>query len=507
MKQFFETQKAADACRPLLFSPGGDREAKPLVLSHIPEGTDISEADAGAKWLELPLFEQGLEIAAVMNAKNTSGHPLYDTVAVEAPRRSTKTTAILATLLGRCLMRPGYRVASTAQDGLRSRAKLKEVMTVLRQGGFEAAGLGKLYMGAGSEHILFSNGSVWKAIQPDPGAFRSDAFDAVLVDESGELDPEKAEALQAGYLPTQDTRPDSQTIIAGTPNPEQRAGLLWNTLQDLYNGVYGVGGVVYAARDSDVFADMSDPDNPVYDLDLLCRVHPGIGTLTTVEKIFSRLPKMGLEKWCAEYLCQWPRNANSNALDIDAWKECLSPDGLPTRPDKIGIAFDVAPDASNAAVVAAWRDEQGRAHFEVLACFAGSEWVPQICHPASKKYKGQLGYDSIGQNIDIADKMTRAPYRTPLQPLTMKAMIGAAARFDKEIRKKNVVQYGQSDLTEAVEGAAWRVAGTDGRLFARKASASSVCAVVAASIALWIYDQRSGRPERTRIITSTPSSR
>lgn len=505
-KNFFETDRSADACRPLTFPQEVGTVAKPLVISKYPNGTNVDEAILGAQWLGLDLFKQGLEIAGVMSALDPQGFPLYETFVTQMPRRSTKTTAVLATLLGRCMTRPNYKVASIAQTGVKSRSKLMEVQAALRAKGWDQLDKqNRMVAGMGNTAISFPNGSQWTALPPKPESFRQEAYDVVLIDEAGELDLEKADALLAGILPTMDTRPHAQLIVAGTPNTEARAGILWDTLQDLYKGLPHVGGVVYAAKDTDTFADLSDPDNPVYDMELLRRVHPGIGTLTTEAKVFSRLGPMGLDKWCAEYLCQWPRNAGSSALDIDTWNDCLSPDGLPVRPEKIGIAFDVDPSGESGAVVSAWRDDANRVHFEVLAAFGGTEWIPQICHPASKKYKGQIGYDSIGQNIDVADKMQRAPYRTPLQPLTMKALIGAAARIEKEIKKGNVVHYGQPDLTDAVDGATWRPAGTDGRLFARKASSNSVCTLVAASIALWIYDQRAGRSTGRRVFASTAS--
>lgn len=488
---------------PHAFSPLPGRISAAQILSPIPEGTDIGEADLGAQWLKLPLTPQGEEIAGVLQASAGGGIPTYDTAVVEAPRRSTKTTAILATLLGRGLCRPGYRIASTAQDGLRARAKLKEVMLELRRGGFEDAGLGTLYFSNGTERIEFANGAVWKAIPPDPGAFRSDAFDAVLIDEAGELEPEKADALLAGILPTQDTRPTAQTIVAGTPNVAVRAGLLWDTLDDLRNGEDGVGGVVYAAPDGAVFADLSDPDNPVYDWALVERTHPGIESgLTTLARIKTRLPKMGLAKFSSEYLCQWPSSHATAALDIEAWRDCESAEGLPPRPDRVGLAFDVAPDGQDAALVAAWRDEDGRAHLEVLACRGGSDWVPGECLKAATKHRATVSYDSIGQNIEVADKMTRPPYRTGLKPLNTRALVGASARFDKELRARRIVHYGQPDLTEAVEGAAWRPVGTDGRLFSRKASAATVAPLVAAAEALWAYDLATTSTGRTGIVSA-----
>lgn len=496
----FEGSEVAHARRLLSFSlPLDDLPnvtAEATILSPFPDDTDTTEAVEGAAWMGFDLKPQGVEVASVMNANGEDGHPLYETVVVEIPRRATKTTAVLATLLGRCLHRPGYRVANTAQDGLRARQKLKEVMTALRAAGFEEQGLGTLYFSNGTERIEFANTSVWKALPPDPGAFRSDAFDAVLIDEAGELPPEKADALMAGILPTQDTRPDSQTIVAGTPGLV-RAGLLWDTLEQLRAGVDGVGGVVYEADEREVFLDLSDPDHPIPNLALLLRVHPGISSgLTTVKKVLSRIEKMGLEKWTREYLCQWPRNAAVAALDVEAWRACEA-QGEPERPDKVGVAWDVDPSGEFAALVAAWRDPAGRAHFEVLAAGGGTDWLPREAREVQNAHRGAFGYDSIGQNVEVADRMQRPPFRLRLAPVRARDLVGAAARIEKEIHLRNVVHYGDPELTEAVEGAAWRPMGTDGRLFGRKASAASVAALVAASEALWLYDANA-RPQGER---------
>ncbi|MFT3832871.1 MAG: hypothetical protein QM711_06060 [Micropruina sp.] len=377
-------------------------------------------------------------------------------------------------------------MASTAQDGTRASAKLVEIMTVLRHAGFENEGH-KLYFSNGQQRILFANGSEWKALPPDPGAFRSAAYDLVLIDEAGELPPEKAAALLAGIMPTQDTRPDSQTIVAGTPG-ESRAGLLWDSLADLSAGAPGVGGVVYAAPDGLSFIDMSDPDRPAVDWELLLRTHPGISSgLTTAAKVYSRLAKMGLQKWSAEYLCQWARHAGAVALDVAAWEACEA-SGSSQRPASAAVSFDVDPDGSSAAVVAAWRDATGRACLEVLEAGGGYEWLPGAALRAQAQHRGTVAYDAIGASLDAADRMARPPHRVRTSPTKLRDQVGAAARLEKEISRRNVQHYGDPALTAAVEASAWRPAG-GGRLFLRKPGS---CAVVAAALALWSFDQRAG---------------
>lgn len=447
--------------------------ATPLKISEIPEGTDIGEAVLGATLLGIGIKHQGRQIAAVLNSVKPDGNPLHPNVVVEVARRSAKTTSIWQTLIGRCANRPGYAVVMTAQDGTRARGKFTEMMECLRANDFEgtknpANRRGTLYFANGTERIVFSNRSEMWVVAPDPGNFRSRAADVIFIDEGGELSPDKAQALMAGALPLQDTRPSAQTIVAGTPNVVECAGILWEFRKAFLDGEPLHGGVVYAIGD-EIFADLSDPANPVYDLELLKRVQPGIASgLTTVDIVMSRLKHMGLRKWLHEYMCAWPTNSAASALDIEAWKSCAVP--YQERPDKIALAFDCEPDGSCAALVGGWRDALGRLHLEVLTMEAGTDWLPTACKRAQDKYKTAIYYDAIGQNLDLAEKMARAPFNVRTKKFEMRDMIAACARLEKEVKNKNVVHTNQDDLTGAVESALWRPAGRDGRLLARSSA-------------------------------------
>lgn len=461
-----------------------DIKATPTILSPWPADTDLTEAHKGAEWLSLPLTPQGVEVASVMQATKVGPLgvvPLYRFVVTEMARRSAKTTSILDVLVGRALNRPGYKIASTAQTGLKARAKLLEVQTALIAAGFETQGLGRCLRGAGDTRIEFANGSSWVALPPNGAAFRSEAFDMVLVDEGGEIDAETADDLLSGLIPTMDTRPTAQLVVAGTPG-EVRAGMLWTALEWLRNGRARTGGVVYECPDRREFID---PETGEPDWPLLLATHPGIGTLTDAETIVGNIDVLGIARWSREYLCKWPLTAGVTALDVASWEACES-DDEPQRPEDAAVAFDVDPDGASAVLVAAWRDGRNRAVFEVLASGGGYEWLPEACKEAQEEHRGAISYDAIGPNLDAADKMARAPHRVRCQPTKFRDQVGGAARIDKEIAKRNVVHFGDPELTEGVESSAWRPAG-GGRLFLRK---SGTAAVVAAAMALWEFDRR-----------------
>ncbi|TDE91582.1 hypothetical protein EXU48_15665 [Occultella glacieicola] len=436
----------------------------------------------------MPITTQGEQVAGVLESLAPDGTPLYPTVAILMPRRSTKTTSIWNVLLGRCYAHPGYKVVTTAQDGIRARNKFREVQRALDAFGFKERGLGKLYWGNGFEAIEWANGSRMWVVPPDAAAFRSEAADCMLFDEAGELDEATSEDLVAGALPLMDTRPMGQVIITGTPSP-RRAALLWDTLQEGRDRKKrDVGIVDYSLRDDEpsvLYPDGEDSE-PVLNEKLLYRVHPGIGTLTTIKKMRARFAKMTLVKFEAEYFCRFPTDHTVTAINPAKWDTARA-EVLPVRPDRVGLAFDVAPDSSAAALVAAWRDEDGRAHIEVIGYRSGVAWLPGAGKAAAIKHRCAVAYDVIGANTNPADTMHRS--RVQVTGYNIRHQQGAQQRFVDELDRENLTHYDQTDLNLAAEGANWRNVNEGGRLFGRKASASDVSPIVAAALALWQYDQ------------------
>lgn len=505
----FEYEPTAHACGPLPFSPyvaprKRRNGAAPTFISRIPRETDIATAVFGSELQGLPLLPQGEQIAGVLEARDRDELPLYPTVVILVPRRATKTTSIWNVILGRCRQHPGHKVAVTAQDGLRARNRMREVMRALQARDFEgdknpANRLGKLRWSNGEEAIEYDNGSRIWVVPPEAGAFRGEAADTMFFDEAGELSLQRSEDLVAGALPLMDTRPMGQVIIAGTP-AKTRAGLLWSTLEAGRAGDKSIGVVDYSIKDTEPSVIYPDDGGPaVLNEKVLRRVHPGIGTLTTLKKMRDRFAKMDLATFEREYLCRFPLTDTSSALDIEQW-EAAAAEALPPRPDRVGLAFDVAPDSTAAALVAAWRDDDGVAHLEVLAYRPGTSWLPAAAREAHRKHRTPIAHDTIGANTDPADQMHRQ--RVGLAPQNLRAMQGAASRFVTELDEGRLRHYRQPDLDRAVEGAAWRTVGEGGRLFGRKASTHEVSPLVAASVALWQFDTM-GRRSTPRITTRT----
>ena len=410
------------------------------------------------------------------------GVPDYDEVVVVAPRRCGKTSSIQAALIGRMANIPGYTIITTAQTGLKARARFFDVAQPLHRADPETW---LLWQGAGHECLEYApTGARWYVVAPKGDKFRSEGADCVWVDEAQEFDDEATvQDLQSGIEPTLDTSPYPQLIVSGTP--KAKAGLLWDTLQRGHEGEIGI--VEYAAGEDD-----DTDDEAVWH-----RVHPGIGTLTTIERMRKRRRKLGRLLFGQEYLCRWLDPATTRLISAGSWTGSCR-DVAPSRPERIGLAFEVAVDGSYGAVVGAWRDGDGRAWWELLALRSGAGWLPTYLADLARRRHLAIAYDAIGQNLQVAEALTRVRPRPRLDPLNTRQMIAACPPVFDELHGGRVLHVDQPDLATAVAAAAKRYLRDGGWLWNRDAGGPAIAPLIAGTVAIGAYDRLPAKVE-TRI--------
>jgi len=437
---------------------------------------------------ELPQAEVFSGVIGSSSVTTSNGIPIpdHDEVVVVAPRRCGKTTSIQATLVGRMLTIPRYSVISTAQTGLKARARFFEVAIPLHKADPDAW---PMWQAAGRECLQYEpTGARWDVVAPKGDKFRSEGADCVWVDEAQEFEDEgTVKDLEAGIEPTLDTSQYPQFIVSGTP--KAKAGLLWEALQRGQKGEIGI--VEYAAREDE------DPDDEaVWHLR-----HPGIGTLTTIERMRKRRRKLGRLLFSQEYLCQWLDAAATRLLPPGPWGDACR-DVSPSRPDRIGLAFEVALDGSYGAVVGAWRDGDGRAWWELLALRSGAGWLPIFLGDLARRRHLSISYDAIGQNLQVAEALTRIRPRPRLDPLNTRQMIASCPPIFEELRGGRVLHVDQPDLTTAIAAATKRYLRDGGWVWNRDAGGPAIAPLIAGTVALAAYDRLPAKVE-TRIHVRT----
>jgi hypothetical protein len=417
----------------------------------------------------------------------------FDVFDVEIPRRASKTTTIFCLLLGRCANRASYQVGFAAQSGVAGTRRLREWKTRLdrinppddqdlppwmRTGrtrttkaqerrialfgddllpeqtetdaparrGF------RILMGETGKGIYFDNGSQFLVFKPDADAVRGEAADVFWIDEGQEVDPEAGDELLAGALPLMDTKPGAHMIISGTAG-EVRVGPFWKYLALLRADSLDVGGIDFAADPSTPWELLEDEETA---MELLVTTHPGVGTLTTLDKMRKNYRALPLPQWAREYLSMWPETFGQTAIDAALWTAGALEKKI-TKPPRIAFGMAVKPGGGVAAIVAAWRGAQGQAYIEVVEHRGGTDWLPKRLQELTKTYRGStIAYDDIAEGKATAGETLVLTPRPRLQMQTYRETAAGCIQILRDMERGTLRHFDQVGLNAAVAVAAKR---------------------------------------------------
>lgn len=382
------------------------------------------------------------------------------------PRRTTKTTAIQATLLGRCSLREDYLVGWTlATTGAKAgeRFKMDVAAPLMRlypepktREEFVKIGLSK-----GSESLMFRNGSYFNVYAPSGDGFRSNAFDVAWVDEAGEAELELGEDLIAAIRPTLHTRHGAQFVMSGTAGAFRSGQLLWDALTDATAAVlrHGLPDDVDPEELEDWEPSEDHPKAKVREHVL--RVHPGIGWTTPLEVIREDWDTPAMrKKFPAEILSVFAlEGSNTALLSQPKWQAAALPLARAgtTPPDKFCMVPFVHPDGTYASIGAAWAGPKGTVHVGLLHHQKGTEGFAQKLLDLARKHKRDIVYDSKTAATEVEVRRVREARRAPAERPVLSADVARAAiNLTKILNEGKLRHYDQPELTSAAEVAVKR---------------------------------------------------
>jgi hypothetical protein len=427
------------------------------------------------------LKPQQYAVGAVLDA-------LHPTTGITMPRRAAKTTSILAWLIGMCDTTDGLKVAYTmATTGKSARDRFVQVIAPPMEKRVRDGLPAHVYRSNGSERVQWENGSLFQILAMSGDDFRSKEFDIVCIDEAGEAEPEESETALAAVLPTMDTSSLGMLILAGTAGEYRVGNMLWDELEE---GRAGRSGILeYAMPDDTDTRLLRDWSTAV---PLLEAAHPGIGTLTTLERIQRNWTKMKANVdpslFAAEYGGIWGNRSGAGGLfTADQLAGLyLQADRLPDPPRRFALAASASD--THGSIVAAWR-EDGEGRLLVLAHRPGRAWLPIVARDLSRRYRVPVVVDpqasQVMQDVKQALEQLRPAARVAVQ--TYEDVGAAHERMKLEIEKATIRHYGQDVLTDAFVkvrrqqmGAKWK--------FGRVGDEDDITAAQAATLALRYYD-------------------
>lgn len=396
--------------------------------------------------------------------------------AIFEARRVTKTTAVQAVLLGRCYHRDDYQVGWTmfttgAKAGERFR---KDIVSHLERLYPDPRNSPiKINVGKGTEHLHFTQtGSYLNVYTPNGDGFRSGGFDAAFGDEGGEADVDQSEDVEVAVIPTMDTKPGAQFIVAGTGAKYRTGNILWKMLHDPDAAVAWHG--IPETTDPEAFeAWEPDEEHPRGRMRELVELsHPGVGFTTPIEAVKRSFDSFPRDKFLLEYGGQFGLEGAADTIIPPAWWERAAVDieaGALPMPARFSAAMKVHHLGTHAALAVAWEyEEPADLVSDALALDGVTEmprrvaiavWLHQVGTDGferdvlAKMRKKRLVFDNFGHTAIVAKKLEKLPLRPELQPTKTADIPLSTVRLLQGLEAGTVVHFRQPMLDAAASAA------------------------------------------------------
>jgi hypothetical protein len=407
------------------------------------------------------------------------GQFVYKLVVVTVPRQSGKTTLDGGVMSHRALIIPRGRIWFTMQSAKDAVDWLtNEFWPLLSPLGSEV----KLRRMAGSENVRWQRSAgLIRPFPPNETGLHSKVSDLVVVDECWAFDLIQGQAIDQAIVPTQATRPNAQTWKVSTAGTAKSTW--WLGTVEAGRAAVNAGrssGVAYFEWSCPDDLDPCDPVSwPLY--------HPAYGRTIGPEAMQAALDQLGPDEFARAYGNRWV-STTARVIPLGAWRAAADPEAVLPDPGGLSLAFDVAVDRSDAAIVAGWRDEAGVAHVEVADQRPGVGWLPERMRELINRWQPRsVGYDAAGPALDVADVLERAG----AELVGLKAREYAAAcagLLEGLVADPPLVRYRPHPALDAAANDAARRALGDAWAWGRRQSAGSLAALTAATVAVWGSD-------------------
>ena len=327
------------------------------------------------------------------------GRFVYQLVVCTVPRQSGKTTLFGAVLDHRALIVPRARAWFTMQTQKDAVDWLTNEHWPLLAPFANNVALRRM---AGSEHIRWNaSAGLVRPFPPNPTGLHGKVSDLVVVDECWSFDLMKGQQLDQAIVPTQATRPNAQVWKVSTAG--DATSTWWLGTVEAGRAAVKAGrdsGVAYFEWSCPEALDPTDPESwPLY--------HPAYERTIGPSSMAAALAMLGPDEFSRAYGNVWTSTV-SRVIPLPAWRAAADPDAEVPEPGRLALAFDVAVDRSDAAVVAAWRDDAGVGHLEVADYRPGVGWLAERIPELVGQWQPRaVFYDAAGPAMDVADVLTR----------------------------------------------------------------------------------------------------
>lgn len=412
------------------------------------------------------------------------GRYVYEIVIVTVPRQSGKTTLFGPVQIHRALTMRGIKTFYTAQTGKDARSRFNDLWEIIAQSPLKERA--KLRRSAGDEGIRWPiTGSQNKIFAPVAAALHGETPPLVGLDEIWEYDELLGDALLEGaILPAQITLEGRRQVwlISTAGTAESKFMRKW--VERGRQSVLEPGSHPRIAYFEAALADDADP----YDMEAVARAHPAVGHTQTIESLRAMSEQTSRATWLRAFCNVWTEASNP-LIPASDWDDLADPQ-LGARWSDVAVSWEVAHDNEMGAVVATWRDDDGRVCTRVVHAAPGTQWMEDLLVEIHGHGPAAFGADDGGPTRRLNDRLRLRLGDDQVQTLGIKDFGVAcdtwltAARDEKQLRHDGSRTFanGVSHLVVKRSGEITR--------FSRAEATGPVAAPIASAVALHLFDHR-----------------
>lgn len=454
--------------------------------NHTPRNTDRrtlgGAAAVLAEALGVPFMPWQRRAADVILELDPDGRLHYKEVYISVPRQSGKTTMTLALGLHRLLSVPNGRIWYTAQTGQSARERfVKELVpkatAVFGQDFF------KINLGAGDTRMVVpSTNSQFRPHPPNDKYLHGEQSDLNLIDEPWAYTETQGDALMQAVIPTQNTRPNAQTVFLSTMG--DASSTWWHTRID---------AAVSNPRDRVAVIDygLSPADDPT-DIEAVINAHPAIGHTIEPAAIYGAAATMTPSEFARAYANRRTATRRS-AFDADVLALVLTEELKIDIGSEVGMGVATSWDRSETAIyTAGWAPDGVTPVVELVDARPGTSWAIERVKELNERHRPVAFLaDPKGPTSVLATTPELSDILTA--PSSDQVAAGTADLVDR-IETARICLRRNESMAHGLDVLAFRDVGDRGRFLDRRRSAGSIAHPEAAMLALAALT-RAGEPE------------
>ncbi|WP_112769970.1 terminase [Corynebacterium heidelbergense] len=420
----------------------------------------------------MPWQRQALDVALEVDDR---GRFHYKTVVITVPRQSGKTALVLAAGLHRTLITPNGKVWYTAQTGQIARERFLEDMAVDAERLLSPTVAVK--RGAGDTRLIFpAIHSQFRPHPPTDTSLHSEQSDLNLIDEPWAFSEVQGDGLIQAIQPTQNTRPNAQTIYLSTMGDARSTW--WHAIVD----------AARAAEDPHTaIIDWGLPEgHDPSDIEAVIRAHPAVGHTIEPETVRTAAGRMKPAEFARAY-ANVRTQTRVAVFSSDVLARVLTETATMAPAAEVAFGVATAFDRSISVIAAAGEAADGTPVCEIVDARPGTGWVADRLTELQRHHPRATLVDARSPASTIAtDPALTEIISTPASA----ELAGGTGLFLDSINRAELRLRYDRDLARSFDGLTLKFVGDLGQMLDRKHSSGSIAHIEACLLAFTAIAQR-----------------